>query len=181
MGSKEHKLSTYTQDYNIILSAITKRLPIAYCKWSTVNGISSEDYTIILDSVIKGFKKYVLDHSEYIFSETKTKINNYLNTFEVAPNDSIDEFKLIFFLSTTLSENLKNNGLDLVAKIVLTAMVWLLDYRLNTVSATRKILTDQIIKMIERNQLPKETGDVGLYLTYKCLYNQAKETKELSP
>lgn len=174
MARKSHKLPTYNQDYNIILTAITRRLPIAYCKWSYVNNIDEMNYTAILDSVLKGFDKYTSEHAEYIHAETKAKITNYLNTFEVAPNGSIDEFKFIYFLSITLSENLRNKGLETVAKIVLTAMIWLLDVRLESVQARRKTLTKQTIKMIERKSVAKETGEVGLYLTYKCLYNQAK-------
>jgi hypothetical protein len=177
MARKNYKFETYVQDYSVILAAITERLPISYCKWSYVNEIDATNYTLILDSALKSFHKYISEpeHTEYIFTETKSKINRYLNNFEVAPNKSIDEFKLIFFLSTTLAENLKSKGLDIASKIVLTAMVWLLDYRVQTVGVQRKALTKQIVRMIEREQLSKETGEVGLYLTYKCLYKYAKE------
>ncbi len=175
MAKKSHKLETYNQDYDIILRAVTERLPIAYCKWSHINEIDSANYTAILDSVLKGFEKYTRDHSEYIYAETKAKITRYINTFEVAPQGSIDEFKLIFFLSKTLSENLEYKGLKVVSEVVLTAMIWLLDIRLHSVKCRRKTLTTEAIKMIHRNGITKETGEVGLYLTYKCLYNQAKE------
>jgi len=175
MARKDHELKTYNQDYTIVLTAITERLPIAYCKWSTVNSISPDNYTAILDSILKGFEKYMLGHSEYIYAETKAKITDYINTFEVAPQGSIDEFKLIFFLSKTLSENLESKGLTVVAEVVLTAMIWLLDMRLDSVKCRRHALTEQIIKMIHRNGIAKETGEVGLYLTYKCLYNSAKD------
>jgi hypothetical protein len=83
-----------------------------------VNKIDVTNYTLILDSALKGFHKYISEpeHTEYIFTETKSKINRYLNDFEVAPNKSIDEFKLIFFLSITLAENLKSKGLDIASK-----------------------------------------------------------------
>ncbi|AYQ57632.1 hypothetical protein [Bathymodiolus thermophilus thioautotrophic gill symbiont] len=175
MAKKPHKLPTYNQDYDIVLQAITTRLPIAYCKWSTVNNIDPANYTAILDSVIKGFEKYTLENFEYIYTETKAKITDYINTFEVAPQGSIDEFKLIFFLSRTLSENLENKGLKVISEVVLTAMIWLLDLRLDSVKCRREALSTQIIKMIHRNGIAKETGKVGLYLTYKCLYNSAKD------
>ncbi len=177
MARKDHRLETYAQDYSIILTAITERLPISYCKWSYVNEIDATNYTLILDSALKGFHKYISEHTEYIFTETKSKINRYLNDFEVAPNKSIDEFKLIFFLSITLAENLKSKGLDIASKIVLTAMVWLLDYRFQTVGTQRKTLTKQTIKMIERGQVSKETGEIGLYLVYKCLYKYAENNQ----
>ena len=175
MAKQPHKLPTYNQDYNITLTAIIERLPIAYCNWSAINNIDSANYTAILDSVLKGFEKYASEHSEYIYSETKAKITDYINTFEVAPQGSIDEFKLIFFLSKTLSENLESRGLTVVAEVVLTTMIWLLDMRLDSVKCRRHALTEQIIKMIHRNGIAEETGKVGLYLTYKCLYNSAKD------
>ncbi|CAC9968006.1 hypothetical protein [uncultured Gammaproteobacteria bacterium] len=175
MAKQSHILPTYNQDYNIILKAIIERLPIAYCKWSLINNIDASNYTAILDSTLKGFNKYTLEHSEYIYAETKEKITDYINTFEVAPKGSIDEFKLIFFLSTTLAENLESKGLKVVAEVVLTAMIWLLDARLESVKIRRNTLTEQIIKMIHRNSVAKETGEVGLYLIYKCLYNSAKD------
>ncbi|SGZ68712.1 hypothetical protein BTHERMOSOX_1580 [Bathymodiolus thermophilus thioautotrophic gill symbiont] len=54
-------------------------------------------------------------------------------------------------------------------------MIWLLDLRLDSVKCRREALSTQIIKMIHRNGIAKETGKVGLYLTYKCLYNSAKD------
>lgn len=177
MAKKAHKLETYNQDYDIILRAITERLPIAYSKWSYINEIDPANYTAILDSILKDFEKYTFENSEYIYAETKAKITNYINTFEVAPQGSIDEFKFIFFLSRTLSENLEDKGLKVVSEVVLTAMIWLLDARLHSVKSRRKILTEQTIKMIHRNGIAKETGEIGLYLTYKCLYKHAEENQ----
>ncbi len=179
MANVAHELKSYADDYDLILKAIIIRLPISYCKWSHVNDIDSTDYTLILDSVLKGVENHLAEDSEYIFAETKTKISNYLNTFEVAPNSSIDEFKLVFFIAMTLAESLKNKGLLRESKIVLTSMIWILDYRLSTKNAVRETLTRQVIKMIERNGLIRETGEIGLYLTYKCLYNQAVGQAEM--
>jgi len=173
MANGNYELKSYANDYHIILKAIIERLPVAYAKWSLVNDIDAGDYTLILSSALTSVENHIAEESEYVFAETKTKINDYLNKFEVAPNDSIDEFKLVFFIAMTLAESLKSKGLLRESKIVLTAMVWILDYRLSTENATRTTLTRQVIKMIERNRLVIETGEVGLYLTYKCLYNQA--------
>jgi len=174
MAKEQHQLKTYEDDYHIILNALVERLPLGYLKWSYVNEIPSIDYTLILDSILKGVKKHITEESESIFAETKTKISAYLNTFEVAPNESIDEFKLVFFISMTLAESLISKGLQREAKIVLSSMIWILDFKLSTVNAMRNTLTRQIIKMIERNSLIEETGKYGIYLTYKCLYNQAE-------
>lgn len=175
MANEIHELKSYGDDYHIVLSAIIVRLPIAYSKWSIINDTDAADYTLILESVLRGVEKHVTDESDNIFEKTKSKINDYLNTFEVAPNNSIDEFKLVFFTGMTLAESLKIKGLFRESKIVLTSMVWILDYRLATVNAMREKLTCEIVKMIERERLVSETGEVGLYLIYKCLYNQAVE------
>lgn len=174
MAKEQYQLKTYEDDYHIILNALVERLPVGYLKWSYINCIPSTDYSLILDSVLKGVEKHITEESESIFAETKTKISTYLNTFEVAPNESIDEFKLVFFISTTLAESLIRKGLQREARIILSSMIWILDFKLSTVGAIRGTLTRQIIKMIERDSVISETGKYGIYLIYKCLYNQAK-------
>lgn len=168
----DNGLKTYNQDYHLILKAIVERIPIAYSQWSFVNDISSKNYTDNLDSVIQEVGKHLTNNGSTIYTKTQTRIEDYLNKFEVSPNKSIDEFKLIFFTSMTLAQSLKGEGLLREAKIVLSSMVYLLNYRLFTVGVVRKILTTKVLKMINRGDLVLHTGKVGLYITYKVLFNQ---------
>lgn len=165
-------LKTYNQDYNIVLQAIIERVPISYATYSWVNQESSKNYSQNLDSVIKQVARYISENPKTISAKTQTRIEEYLNTFEVSPDKSIDEFKLIFFTGMTLAQGLKDEGLLKEAKIILSSMVYLLDYRLFTIHVIREKLTERVLKMIRRGDLVDNTGKVGLYLIYKVLFNQ---------
>jgi hypothetical protein len=92
--------------------------------------------------------------------------------------DSIEIKKILDYTHRIISNNqdeiTQEKGLKTTSKSILVSMIWLFDYRLYTQNSNRKILTKQLIKTISKGDLFKETGEVGLYLTYKCLYNQAK-------
>jgi hypothetical protein len=57
-------------------------------------------------------------------------------------------------------------------------MIGLLDEKLTLVNAKRPKLTEQTINLIQDGTLFKKTGEVGLYLTYKCLYKYAEENQK---
>ena len=161
----------YTPYYKIALEEITKRLPFAH--YIQTSGLRYK--AGIIKVVINDFKKCITFNSNKIFIVTSHKINTYLNDFSVLPRGAIDEFKTIFFLTQTIAEFLERDGLNTVSKVALISMAWILDYRLYTVNARRKTLTKNITKIINNGSLLKKTGEVGLYLIYKCLYNQTKD------
>ncbi len=166
----------YKSNYKKFLKIFIERLPYSYIKYTKVTNIVHNEKS--LRQIQEDFEFCVSNNSEKIFIVTSNKINTYLHDFSVFPKGSIDEFKTIFFLAQTIAEFLARDGLNTVAKINLSTMVWLLDFRLKyKFNANRPILAKESIKMIQNDTLFKKTGEVGLYLTYKCLYNQAQELK----
>ncbi|SMN11113.1 hypothetical protein SPBRAN_1353 [uncultured Candidatus Thioglobus sp.] len=166
----------YKPYYRKILPVFTQALPKAYEKYTEITKTACDDTSYL--EMEQDFEKCVMFYSEEIFIATSFKINTYLNDFSVMPKGSIDEFKIIFFLAQTLSIFLKRDGLETASKIVLSTMIGLLDERLITVNAKRPVLTKQTIKMIHSNTLFEKTGEVGLYLTYKCLYKHAQKNQK---
>lgn len=159
----------YEPYYRKFITIFTENLPYVYYDYK-VGDNEDELHQIQLD-----FKECIKLHTDGIYIATSDKINTYLNDFSVMPRGTIDEFKIIFFLAKTLAKRLEKDGLHNVAKITLLIMIYLLDYRLNDVKAHRPKLTKQSVKMINNNILLDKTGEVGLYLTYKCLYNYAQD------
>ena len=171
-------IAKFKGNYQAILVEIVKRLPYAYNHLCHINDVTPLDSNI--KEVLDFAYRLIDNKANELFTDTCEKIDKYLNDFSITPKDSIDnidEFKIIFFTSKVLSVALKEKGLETTNKSVLVAMVWLLDYRLDTLDVRRGILTRQIIKTISNGDLFKETGEIGLYLTYKCLYNQAKDSQ----
>ncbi|CAC9485509.1 hypothetical protein [uncultured Gammaproteobacteria bacterium] len=168
----------YKPYYRKFLSIFTKTLPKSYEKYTEITQTACDDTSYL--EMERDFVKCVEFYSEEIFIATSSKINTYLNDFLVMPKGSIDEFKIIFFLAQRLSFFLKRDGLETASKIVLSTMIGLLDERLKTVNAKRPVLTKQTIKMIHSNTLFEKTGEVGLYLTYKCLYKHAEKNQNIS-
>ena len=162
----------YQPYYRKFVTIFTNALPFVYCDYK-IGDDKNELKQIQLD-----FEKCITLNADKIYIVTSNKINTYLNDFSVMPKGTIDEFKIIFFFAKTLAKFLERDGLHTVAKTTLLTMVYLLDYRLNTVQAHRPKLTQQSIRMIGNSILFQKTGEVGLYLTYKCLYNYAKENQK---
>ncbi|CAC9538274.1 hypothetical protein [uncultured Gammaproteobacteria bacterium] len=166
----------YKSDYKRMLKVFTKTLPYAYKGYTEITSIQ-QNSTILLD-IQTNFARCIKFYSEEIFIATSYKINVYLRDFSVTPKGSIDEFKIIFFLAKTLSVFLERDGLKTASKIVLSTMIGLLDEKLTLVNAKRPKLTEQTINLIQDGTLFKKTGEVGLYLTYKCLYKYAEENQK---
>ena len=161
----------YKPHYKRILAVFIKTIPYIYQDHKIGN--TGEE----LRQIQSDFESCVTFNAEDIYTATSHQINTYINDFQVTPKGSIDEFKIIFFLAKTLTKFLERDGLHSIAKINLLTMLWLLDFRLSTYKAMRPILTKQVIRMIKNGILFEKTGEVGLYLTYKCLYKYAKENQ----
>ncbi len=166
----------YKPHYKRILKVFVNTLPYAYKGYTEITGIQHN--STILQSIQSDFENCIGFYSEEIFIATSYKINTYLNDFSVMPKGSIDEFKIIFFLAKTLSVFLERDGLKTASRIVLSTMIGILDEKLTLVNAKRTKLTEQTINLIRDGILFQKTGEVGLYLTYKCLYNYAKENQK---
>lgn len=159
----------YKPHYRRVLATFIQTVPYVYYDYNFGKDEAE------LGQIQSDLERCIIFNSDNIYTATSEKINTYLNDFSVMPKGSIDEFKIIFFLARTLTDFLERDGLHVIAKVNLLVMLWLLDYRLGTVNAVRPVLTKQTIKMIHNSTLFKKTGEVGLYLTYKCLYKYAKE------
>ncbi|CAC9449130.1 hypothetical protein BSPLISOX_203 [uncultured Gammaproteobacteria bacterium] len=121
----------------------------------------------------------IINNTNDIFTAVHGKIDRYINDFSVAPKVSIDEHKTYFFIFHTLHERLsKNNEDKKIVQIILYTMVYIFDDLLNLVNARRQALNERVCQMIKNGTLFKKTGDIGLYLTYKCLYNSAKDNQK---
>ncbi|SFV87339.1 hypothetical protein MNB_SUP05-SYMBIONT-4-688 [hydrothermal vent metagenome] len=168
----------YKPHYKKILGVFVNTLPHAYKGYTQITGIQHSPVT--LHGVQADFESCISFYPEEIFIATSYKINTYLNDFSVMPNGSIDEFKIIFFLAKTISSFLERDGLTTASRIVLSSMIGILDTRLASVNAKRPKLTEQTINLIRDGILFEKTGEVGLYLTYKCLYKHAEENQRHS-
>jgi hypothetical protein len=166
----------YKPHYKRVLGVFVNTLPYAYKGY--VNITNTQHNAETLQNIQTDFEHCIGFYSEEIFISTSDKINTYLNDFSVMPKGSIDEFKIIFFLAKTLSKFLERDGLKTASKVVLSAMIGILDEKLTLVHAKRPKLTEQIIKLVRDDILFKKTGEVGLYLTYKCLYRHAEENRK---
>ncbi|WP_369176988.1 hypothetical protein [Candidatus Thiodubiliella endoseptemdiera] len=165
----------YKPHYQRFLKVFTNTLPHAYKGYTQITGIQHD--SVALDKVQTDFERCINFSSEEIFIATSDKINTYLNDFSVVPKGSIDEFKIIFFLAKTLSSFLERGGLTTASRIILSVMIGILDVKLTLVNAKRPKLTEQTINLIRDGILFEKTGEVGLYLTYKCLYKHAEENQ----
>jgi hypothetical protein len=168
----------YKFHYKRVLAVFVNTLPYAYIGYTEITNIQPNSDA--LKDIQTDIEKCIEFYSEKIFIATSDKINTYLNDFSVTPKGSIDEFKIIFFLAKTLSVFLERDGLKTASKIVLSVMIGLLDEKLTTVNAKRPKLTEQAINLVRDDILFKKTGEVGLYLTYKCLYKHAEENPKNS-
>ncbi len=165
----------YKPHYKRILKVFVNTLPYAYQGYTEITGIQHNPTT--LQSIQTDFESCIGFYSEEIFIATSFEINTYLNDFSVTPKGSIDEFKIIFFLAKTLSVFLERDGLKTASRVVLSTMIGILDKKLTLVHAKRPKLTEQTINLIQDGTLFEKTGEVGLYLTYKCLYRHAEENQ----
>jgi hypothetical protein len=168
----------YKSHYKRVLTVFVSTLPYAYKGYTEIT--NTQPNSVTLKDIQTDIEKCIEFDSEKIFIATSDKINTYLNDFSVTPKGSIDEFKIIFFLAKTLSVFLERDGLKTASKIVLSVMIGLLDEKLTTVNAKRPKLTEQTVNLIRDDILFKKTGEVGLYLTYKCLYKHAEENPKNS-
>jgi hypothetical protein len=168
----------YKSHYKRVLVIFINSLPHAYKGYTKITNIQSNSDE--LKNIQTDIEKCVISFSEEIFIATSDRINTYLKDFSVTPKGTIDEFKIIFFLAKTLSVFLERDGLKTASKIVLSVMIGLLDKKLVSVDAKRFKLTERMINLIRDGVLSEKTGEVGLYLTYKCLYKHAEENPKNS-
>lgn len=130
---------------------------------------------------VESLEEEIISHKNDIFTAVHGKINQYINDFNVAPEGSIDEQKTYFFIFHTLHERFSKNDEDKkILQIILYTMVYIFDDLLNLVNASRQALNTRVCQMIKKGTLFERTGDIGLYLTYKCLYKHAEENQAQS-
>lgn len=111
-----------------------------------------------------------------IAEDVVTDLAYYLNFYDIYPeNDVYDEFKNFYFFGVGIAKELEMKGSSELAKLQLLATQFLLDIRLDKVGARRPGLTERLKSAIEKGAVLKDFGRIGWYITYKCLYNEARE------
>ncbi len=133
-----------------------------------------------VDKLIEQYVKEIDARRERLHEYTSHDIVEYVNFYKVFPKEGIyDEFKGIYFTGMTVSRHLVGLGLVDLNKLHLRAVLKLLDFRLKEpYKASRPVLTERILSVIENNAIESHLGKYGWYLTYKCLYNAANSNSE---
>ncbi|MGH1372951.1 MAG: hypothetical protein ACRBBW_13005 [Cellvibrionaceae bacterium] len=140
--------------------------------------LACHDYSDITDptavkALVELLEQYWKTHQTNIIRATGQKITTYLSTYDVLPRGSIDEFKAIYFVGSTLSSFLEREKIPRLRSLVEHIMIDLLDYRLfMRHGKIRQPLSKRLHKMAESGTLSDELGPLGMYLLYKCLFNE---------
>ncbi|GAB5458733.1 MAG: hypothetical protein Hens3KO_17630 [Henriciella sp.] len=106
--------------------------------------------------------------SFFIVNASSIEIQTYLNMYKIHLNQSIDEFKQIYFTGQTLNKYLMNAGHIETAKVVQYVMIGLLNDRLKRSGVHKTVLLSSMLRLIDNNQLEQQMGTSGVYLVYKC-------------
>lgn len=134
----------------------------------------------VVEPMIEQWVNVINGHYEELYQLTKAKITRYLSFYYVSPTGGEnDEFKYIYFTGMAVAEKLAFYEMDDHIRYHYRTILNLLDYRLRIpYGANRQQLSDRIQKAIESHKIKEHFGEYGWYLTYKCLFNAAKDARE---
>ncbi len=147
------------------------RIPLACADYTDI----SDDDTV--SALVISLEQYWRNNQVEIIRATGQKITTYLSTYDVLPRGSIDEFKAIYFVGSTLASFLKRDKIPRLRSLIEHIMIDLLDYRLyNRHKKIRQPLSKRLHKMADAGTLSEELGPLGMYLLYKCLFNEMESS-----
>ena len=167
--------------YQVVLSESFKELiPVFIASFGQAAidfGLDNEQrYTDLL-----GYYENVIEnYTEEIITNSINFTSQYMTQFKIQAIDTIDEYKLVYFLGIGISTVLDKFEFHTTAKINLFSMVCMLDYRLETLDAFRPKMSGAIQDQIRRGKFYDKFGNSGCYLLYKCAGAAALERLELT-
>lgn len=136
-----------------------------------------------IDQVYLSIADYFTENSSTIYYSACVEIYRYCEFFCVFPkNQSVDEYKLIYFLGIAFIKELQKEEKSYVEEINL---LWnTIFYKLTKAlefesNVWRKDLIDRLSKAVKQNKIDSYLGEYGVYLLYKCQSNYFKEFKAI--
>lgn len=145
-------------------------------KLKSGNSGSNSAYQAAFDA----YSSLIEKNSDKIYRAAAFDISEYLYLYKVQPNQTIDEYKAVYFLGRVIERFLIRDATLELAQIHSYSMIHLLDFRLISLGVKRPLLTKAMLTLIDQREFnnkkfDEQMGVVGCYLVYKCLGNFAKE------
>jgi len=138
-----------------------------------VQGVATDSAT--QTKVLGDFKNTCVAHSDDIIDNAFTETVRYLNYYSVIPTDSVDEFKLIYFLGRAISSVMDKQSLPEARKLTDIVTISLLDRRLEYKGGkSRPMMTRALNRIATHDDFDEKLGVHGMYLMYKCVDNTAR-------
>lgn len=126
------------------------------------------------------YKKTVLDNAESICRAAAAGIGTYLYDYDIRPNESVDEYKHIYFIGLAIHSQLKARALHHAARVHLVSMIGLLDYRLKSLGYDKPQLRKAMVKLIRHDKFETDLGAIGCYLIFKCVSTAERTGKPVT-
>ena len=167
--------------YQIILSEAFKELvPVYVASFGKASIDFGIDNKRRYSELLRYYEDTITRHAEDIIRNAVKFTSQYMMQFKIRAVDTIDEYKLVYFLGLSISTALEEYELYTTSKINLFSMVCMLDHRLQTLNAFRPKMSEAILDQIRRGKFSDKFGNTGCYLLYKCTGSAARERQETS-
>lgn len=141
-----------------------------------VDQFAEERRISLSKSASETYLNFVVNNRDAIVQFWQKELSYYIIAYDIHPeNDILDEFKNFYFIGTAIATELENQGHKELRMLQLLAVQKLFDFRLYTVNSLRPDLTIRLNKAIDGSSITTDFGRFGWYITYKCLYNAAKD------
>lgn len=132
--------------------------------------------------ISKTYLNFILNNKDSIVQIWQKELSYYIVAYDIHPeNNILDEFKNFFFIGTAIATELQNQGHKDLTTFQLLAIQKLFDFRLFKVNSLRPDLTIRLVKAIDNASITTDFGRFGWYITYKCLFNAAKDVQNKAP
>lgn len=155
-----------------ILNVMKDTLPFVISRLETNHYTASS-----IDNFVKEYVEIINLKLDDILNGCTGEITRYINSYQVEPRDTLDEFKGIYFLGVAISAQLERSGHKELKKLHQFTVLHLLNSRLSIpYDALRPQLARRIGWAISNGDIENHLGKYGWYLLYKCLYNAARDS-----
>jgi hypothetical protein len=129
---------------------------------------------------LKLYASIIMANGQAIFDTAAADISKYLYTYNVYTEETVDEYKIIYFLGMAIERALP--PFKALKGAHLISMIGLLDYRLKVLGIDKPRMRAALVTLIRGGELEKELGPTGCYLLYKCISTaERKEPVKLPP
>jgi len=145
--------------------AYVRSFMAAYWQYGTAHGASAQASV----GYLKLYAQSISENMEAIAQDTADGISNYLNRYNVGTDNSVDEYKIIYFLGRSILKYLPD--FDVLKGVHLFVMVGLLDFRLQKLGIYKPQLVTAVTSLIRTglSVFDSELGLTGCYLIFKCV------------